>query len=94
MGMASRCQRRQLAITAGNRVGLVLEKAWPGDLIAVSNGRGMPFILCADIRCRFRLVGDLLRPWDNVWRSCGGSYPTFTEWGTDLSVRRTDTDVR
>lgn len=27
MGMASRCQRRRLAITAGNRVGLVLETA-------------------------------------------------------------------
>ena len=58
MGMASRCQRRRLAITAGNHVGLVLEKAWPGDLIAVSNGCAMPFMLCADIRCRFRLVGD------------------------------------
>ena len=56
--MASRCQRRRLAVTAENRVGLMPETARPGDLIAVFDSCVVPFVLRADIRHRFRLVGD------------------------------------
>ena len=38
MEVASRCQRRRLAITAENRVGLMPETARPGGLIAVFDG--------------------------------------------------------
>jgi len=58
MEMASRCQRRRLAITAENHVRLMPETAQPGDLIAVFDGCVVPFALRADIRRRFRLVSD------------------------------------